>query len=142
MIANGKRMHVFNVVERVKKIIHVKMENLTEIKRGLSVSLSRSIIVSSSRLCHTFFIRVGMCFQKKVSRVGVGGGGGQIGQGLQAIEESGAGGQWWRQQHPSYHHHHHQHHHHYHHQGGYYTSQSHTHNNPVTTMKQSYMQVG
>lgn len=71
------------------------------------------------------------------------GGGGQVGQGVQPVEESGASGQWWRQQHPSYHHHHHhQHHHHYHHQAGYYTSQSHTHNNPVTTMKQSYMQVG
>ncbi|KAF3430247.1 hypothetical protein E2986_11564 [Frieseomelitta varia] len=81
-------------------------------------------------------------FPKKVSRVGVGGGG-QVGQGVQAVEDSGASGQWWRQQHPSYHHHHHhhQHHHHYHHQAGYYTSQSHTHNNPVTTMKQSYMQL-
>lgn len=77
----------------------------------------------------------------------MGGGGQGVGQGVLAVEETekgsgGTGGQWWKQQHPSYHHHYHQHHHHqqhYHHQGGYYT-QSHTHN-PVTTMKQSYMQV-
>lgn len=76
----------------------------------------------------------------------MGGGGQGVGQGVLAVEETekgsgGTGGQWWKQ-HPSYHHHYHQHHHHqqhYHHQGGYYT-QSHTHN-PVTTMKQSYMQV-
>lgn len=68
------------------------------------------------------------------------GGGGQVLQGVQPVEESGS--QWWRQQHTSYHHHHQPHHHHHHHHpGNYYTSQSHIHNNPVSTMKQSYMQV-
>ncbi|XP_033331546.2 F-box/LRR-repeat protein 2 isoform X1 [Megalopta genalis] len=94
-------------------------------------------ITRRKRMIHSGRTRL----EKKVSRVGVGGGG-QVGQGVQPVEESGASGQWWRQQHPSYHHHHHhQHHHHYHHQAGYYTLPSHTHNNPVTTMKQSYMQL-
>lgn len=89
-----------------------------------------------------------------------GGGAGQLGQVVQgSVGESASGGQWWRQlpqqqqhhqqqqqqqHHPPYHRHQQLPHRHlrHHHQGAYYPPQSITQNIPLSTMRQSYMQVG
>lgn len=78
--------------------------------------------------------------QKKVSRVGVGDVV-QVGQPIHPVDQSNnTTNQWWKQ-HPSHHQHQPNHFHQNGHHQGNYAAQSHSHNNPVTTVRQSCMQV-